>query len=113
MVISNLIGDTGKVQTVVANGNDVCETHMREASNPDDGDEHGKQTTHNPPKAKSEVVVYRVTSLPLDVYSQVAKNMMWAQDKEKDDSVIIPRNKGTFSISRWWGCCWIGWLGDV
>jgi hypothetical protein len=89
----------------------------KEASNPDEDEQ--RPETHNPVKMRPAAApVYRVTSLPLDAYTEAAKNRMHMQDMWK---IQQQRHRDTQKrLSQkgagwWWGwgCCWIGWLGFV
>jgi hypothetical protein len=100
------IPDNGVVQVMLSSGNDVVEVHVKEGSNPElccyseGGDRCALR--HSP---------YKVSSIPLDLYSEITRNVMLAQDKERE-SMMNPTNDFE-STYGWWGCCWIGWLGNV
>jgi hypothetical protein len=108
MVLQAVVGiaNNGVVQMVPSSGNDLGEVHVKEGSNPDIccySEGGGRCALRHSP--------YRVTSIPLVLYSEITRNMMLAQDKEKD-SMTNPINDSE-STNGWWGCCWIGWLGNV
>ena len=104
---------SGKIQTVVSGGNNVCEMDMRGESNPEACHEDHVMPTATQNPSKHLKVLYRVSSLPLEVYSEVAKNIMHAQDQEQESAVILRKEESKTTTGWWWGCCWIGWLGEV
>jgi hypothetical protein len=122
------------LQTVHVQENDVsAEVSGKEALNPECGgdmDEERCQThpSINPTKQRQHAnTVYRVTALPLDAYSEAAKNRMKMQDelwrlkkmKRNELEQGINRKTGLVSLSDyvkgWWrrGCCCTGWFGFV
>lgn len=87
------------VATSLVSGNDVCGN--KEATNPAFDENESILVTQNPPRR------YRVTSLPLDAYSEAAKNRMDSQFMTKQD-ICVPKKK-----TIWCSCCFAGWFDAV
>jgi hypothetical protein len=127
VVVSMLRGREASecLQTVHVQGNDV--SNGKEALNPEHcgcTDDESCQThpSINPTKQQRQAnIVYRVTSLPLDAYSEAAKNRMQMQDElwriKKMKRIELEQgiNKKIEWVSllayvkgQWRGCCCIG-----
>ena len=108
VVIFNTIGGLC-VATSSVDGNDVCGNNSsKEAANPAFDENDSIPVTQNPPR-RSPSNVYRVTSLPLDAYSEAAKNRM--------DSQYTTQTKHDTCVSKtkikWCTCCFTGWFDAV
>jgi hypothetical protein len=112
LVVGHDCGDNHVITTTTVavqdGGNNIADPVQKEASNPDDSCCEGNMTP-NPPRAYQ----YRVTSLPLDAYSEAALCRVQAQAiwKMQLDKAMLPSHEP--AVSGWWGCCWISWLGFV
>ena len=97
--------------TTVAVQDCTVDMAQKEASNPDDIIGCESSMTLNPPRAFQ----YRVTSLPLDSYSEAAKRRVQTQEMWKMhlDKAMLSSHHEPAAVSGWWGCCWLGWMGFV
>jgi hypothetical protein len=101
------------VATVEASGNDVCkgaEEGVEEEANPEQLTM--ERANHNPTRAQHRPppVVYRVTSLPLDAYSEAVKNRVRMQGEFRAALEAKKDMRAAEEKESEWGCCWTGWL---
>lgn len=119
------------VTTVEASGNDVCaeeeeggavgsqkgdtQAGVEEESNPDEC--AAEKAMHNPARVQRQAVVYRVTSLPLDAYSEAVKNRLHGQREFRAALAVrseltekVLKEKGVVDETCYWNCCWGGWF---